>query len=216
MSSPKSKLRLAGALAALASLALAVSCRGFFVNPVLTSIAISPSAPQVAVGTQLSPALLVFGTYDDGTRSQVRSGVSWTSSDISIVSIDNVSGVITGVSLGTATITASAQALSATATATTYLTNVTGIDVTPSSQTISAGSPTAVFDFVALPGSIPITQANGGTVTISPPTTDLSCIASNNDTVCTEDSTLTPGTYTITMTYQGSNASKSATINATQ
>ena len=58
---------------ALAILALAVSCKGFFVNPTLTSIVISPTAPQVAVGT--TATMQVFGTYDDGSRSQVKSGL---------------------------------------------------------------------------------------------------------------------------------------------
>ncbi len=65
MSSKQHKLRLAGALAVLASLAFAISCRGFFVNPTLTSIAISPTAPQVEQGKTLQ--LQAFGTYDDGT-----------------------------------------------------------------------------------------------------------------------------------------------------
>jgi hypothetical protein len=77
MSSAKLKLRLAGALAALAMLALAVSCTGFFVNPTLTSVAISPTAPAVEQGKTLQ--LQAFGTFDDGTRSQIKSGVSWSS-----------------------------------------------------------------------------------------------------------------------------------------
>ncbi len=46
MSSKKSKLRLLGAFAALATLALAVSCPGFFVNPTLTAIAVGPLTPD--------------------------------------------------------------------------------------------------------------------------------------------------------------------------
>src|SRR5271168_4037476 len=38
LSSTRYKLRLAGAFAALVTLALAVSCKGFFVNPTVTSI----------------------------------------------------------------------------------------------------------------------------------------------------------------------------------
>ena len=38
MSSKQQRIRLVGAFAALATLALAVSCKGFFVNPTLTSI----------------------------------------------------------------------------------------------------------------------------------------------------------------------------------
>ena len=40
MSSTKNKLRLAGAFAFLATLALTISCTGFFVNPTVSSITI--------------------------------------------------------------------------------------------------------------------------------------------------------------------------------
>jgi hypothetical protein len=216
MSSLNQKLRLAGAVAALATLALAVSCRGFFVNPVLTSIAISPGTPQVAINTQLVPALQVFGTYDDGSRSQVKSGVSWSSSDPNIAAIDSVSGVLTGVSLGTATITASAQALTATATATTYLSGISSISVTPTSAAISSGNEVAIFDFTAQANgvTVPITTSNGGNLVISPATSDITCTPSGNDEICTGDGSQTVGTYTLTMTYPGTNASASATINS--
>jgi hypothetical protein len=211
----KSKLRLTGALAALALLALAVSCRGFFQNPTLTSIAISPTAPQVAINTQLSPALQVFGTYDDGSRSQVKTGVSWSSSAPTIASVDPNSGVLTGVSLGTATITASAQALSATASATTYLSGISSITVTPTTGTISlAGTSTTPFTFTALVNGtqVDITTDNGGVLTLSPTTSDIICSPSGNSEVCTGDGSETPGTYSVTMTYPGTNASATATI----
>jgi hypothetical protein len=50
MSSTKNKLRLAAAFAALATLALAVSCTGFFQNPTVSSITIDPPNPTVAFG----------------------------------------------------------------------------------------------------------------------------------------------------------------------
>jgi hypothetical protein len=50
MSSPKNKLRLTAAFAALATLALAVSCTGFFQNPTVSTITIDPPTPSVAVG----------------------------------------------------------------------------------------------------------------------------------------------------------------------
>lgn len=211
----KSKLRLTGALAALALLALAVSCRGFFQNPTLTSIAISPTAPEVAINTQLSPALQVFGTYDDGSRSQVKSGVSWSSDTPTVASIDPNSGVLTGVTLGTATITASAQALSATATATTYLSGVSSISVTPASGSITAAIPNVSFTFTAnANGSqVPITTTNGGILTLAPSTTDITCAASGDQEVCTGDGQPgQAGTFTLTMGYPGTNATATATI----
>ncbi|HEY6767905.1 MAG TPA: Ig-like domain-containing protein [Candidatus Sulfotelmatobacter sp.] len=216
MSSMRRKLHVAGAVAALALLALAVSCRGFFQNPVLTSIAISPTAPQVAVNTQLSPALQVFGTYDDGSRSQVKSGVSWSSSAPQFVSIDSVSGVITGVAVGTATITASAQALSATASATSYLSGVTSMTVSPTTGSI-IGTQTQLFTFQAVStnGPVFITTDNGGLLTITPSTSDITCIPSGNAMACSGDGATTEtGPFNITMTYPGTNASATAVLTA--
>ena len=108
MSSTKQKLRLAGAFGALATLALAGSCRGFFVNPTLTAITISPASPQVEINTTLVPPLSVFGTFSDGSTGAVTSGLSWSSETPSVATI-SAGGSLAGVSLGTATIQASAQ-----------------------------------------------------------------------------------------------------------
>ena len=43
MSSKQQRIRLVGAFAALATLALAVSCKGFFVNPTLTGVSVGPA-----------------------------------------------------------------------------------------------------------------------------------------------------------------------------
>src|SRR5689334_478864 len=137
MSSKKSTLRLMGAFAALATLALAVSCKGFFVKPTLTSIAISPTSPQVQVSQTLQ--LQVFGTYNDGSRNQVKSGVSWSSSDPTIATVDPNSGIMTGIQTGTTTITADAQGLTSTASGTVFLV-ITSIAISPTSASIVAGS----------------------------------------------------------------------------
>src|SRR4030088_686171 len=159
MSSTKHKLRLAGALAVLATLAVAVGCRGFFQNPTLTSIAISPTAPQVQLGT--TQQLQVFGTYNDGSRNQVKSGLAWSSSAPTIASINQTSGILTGVQTGTATITANAQGLSSTATATVFLSGITQIVVTPSTWNFSAATGSASQTFTAK------ATVNGTTVDIT-------------------------------------------------
>jgi hypothetical protein len=211
MSSANHKLRLAGAFAALAMLALAVSCTGFFVKPVLTSISISPSAPQVAVNTQLSPALQVFGTFDDGSRSQVKSGIGWSSDSPLIATVDPTSGVLTGVSLGTATITASAEGLTATATATVFLSGVTAITVTPSSGTVSitSGSP-ADFTASATANGAQVDITGTASWTLSPATTSVTCSFVSPDEQCS--ATAGAGTYTITVGYPGTTVVGTATL----
>lgn len=218
MSLTNHKLRLAGSLVALATLALTISCTGFFKNPTLTSISISPTAPQVAINTQLTPALQVFGTYDDGSRNLVTSGVSWSSSDPTIASVDPLSGVLTGVNLGSATITASAQALSGTASATVYLTGISSMTVTPTTGSISGSIPSVTLTYEALAngGQVPITTDNGGLLTITPSTIDINCVTSGDSEVCTGDGSELPATYSFTMSYPGTTATATAVVTDTQ
>ena len=219
MSLTKHKLRLIGAIAALATLALAVSCRGFFVNPTLTAISISPSAPQVEVGTTLPPALSVYGTYSDGSTGVVSSGVSWSSETPAVATV-TPGGSLQGVSLGTATIQANAQAVTASANATVFLGGITAISVNPTSGSVDNTTlSTATFTFTATAngGPVEITTDNGGILTITPNTsgTDLSCAASGNTEVCSTDGNAVPGTYSVIMTYPGTNASATATLTVT-
>lgn len=134
MVSTKHKLRLAGAFAALATLALAVSCRGFFTNPTFTTLSISPSAPSVQVGSSVT--LSAFGIDSNNNGSTLTSGVSWSSATPTVGQIDGscasgTCGAVTiqGVSAGTSIITAGTQAVTATATLTVLLGNVTDFQV---------------------------------------------------------------------------------------
>src|SRR5271163_3846744 len=98
------KLALTLAFTVLVALALGVSCRGFFVNPTLQSIAVSPSTVQVGIGDQTT--LSVFRTYSDGSRSPVTSGVSWSAIPIGIVTFAGTGSVtITGVTTGNTALT---------------------------------------------------------------------------------------------------------------
>ena len=211
----KSKLRLMGAFAALFLVALAAGCRGFFPKPTLTSITISPTAPQVALG-QTSQVQL-WGTYDNGNRNQVTSGVSWSSSPQNIVSID-AGGNMTGLALGTTTVSGTAQGLpAATATATVFLTGVTQITVTPGSWSFSAqvgGSSPFVAEATVNGQTQPVNiSTNGAVFTISPSTTGISCTAGTDAENCTATpSQVTAGTYTMTVSYPGTSITGPATI----
>jgi hypothetical protein len=201
------KLSLTLAFGVLVVVAIGASCKGFFPDPVLQSIAINPTAPQVSVDKTLN--LQVFGTYDDGTRKQVTSGVSWSSDPMSVATVTGTgSATLAGVAAGSATITASAQALDATATAT-VIGNVTAITVSPTSGSVAKGGSTgAPFTFAATPGPpVFITADNGGTLTITPADGFITCVVStdsksNPDELCTAvqgASTTTP--YQLVMTY---------------
>ena len=147
MSSAKQKLRLAGAFAALAVLALAVSCTGFFVNPTVSTISILPPSPTVSVG--LSTQLNAAGTDSNGNPITLTGGTSCTgttvcwSSDTPSVATISTGGTLTGVSAGTSTITAASGTATATTTATVTLANVTSIVLSPNSSFSMAASSTA-------------------------------------------------------------------------
>jgi hypothetical protein len=216
------KLALTLAFTVLVAVALGVSCRGFFVNPTLQSIAVSPSTPQVSIGGQTT--LSVYGTYSDGSRNVVNSGVSWSALPTGVVTIVGTgSATITGVATGTTTITAEAQALTSTASAT-VIGNVSSIVISPTSGTITVGqTPGQAFSFAATPGPPNyVTTGNGGTLNITPSDGFLSCIVSvdsnnNPNMVCSVGSTGGSSQYFLVMTYPSSTGgtvtSNTATLN---
>jgi hypothetical protein len=122
------KLALTLAFTVLVALAFGVSCTGFFPKPSLLSVAIQPASPQIVLGQ--TSTLQAWGTYDNNQHTQITSGVAW-SSDSANVAIDQNSGVATGNSLGTATITATAQGISGTATATVIVGTINSLAVNP-------------------------------------------------------------------------------------
>jgi hypothetical protein len=161
MSSTKSKLRLLGAFAALATLALAVSCRGFFVPEQLASITLSPTSPNVPLGgtTQLT----AYGTNTDSTSAgNITGKVSWSSSS-GAVGVSS-SGVLTGNDLIStpATITAEYQGINATASATVCVQNGTNFLITLSATTVIVDdTPTATASTVVsgISGPVDISSA---------------------------------------------------------
>lgn len=209
----KQKLQFLVAVATLLLLAIAVGCSGFFVNPTLTSITISPTAPQVQVGKTVN--LQAFGTYDDGSRKLITSGLGWSSDDPTVAAINQTSGVLTGVAIGTTTVTADAQGLSGTASATVLLTGVTNITVSPTTGAVTKGSGTGfAFNFTATANGVqvPLTTDSGADLTITPATSDVTCEVSGDSEVCSADLNAVSGNYTLTMTYPGSAASAIATL----
>lgn len=142
MSSTKQKLRLIGALAALAMLALAVSCTGFFPGETLGSFTINPTTATVPLGGTFQ--MHAFGTNtDNSSAGDVTGKVTWSSNESGSVSV-NSGGLLTGVALSTtpAVITASFQNLSAqTANATVCVENGTNFTITPADSSSTGGAP---------------------------------------------------------------------------
>jgi hypothetical protein len=226
------KLALTLAFTVLIALALGVSCTGFFPPNSLTTLSIQPPSPQIEVGANFSQTLQAWGTYQDNTRSQIKTGVEWTSSDNTVLTIGLNSGVATGVgSGGSATITAAAQGLSTTASVNVYLGNITGFEVCEGSfgatTTCSNGASPLVWNatnnllvstiqpFVSQGTAngtlLDFTTASTWTVESSI-STMIMCTSSPSPASCTVTQNTTPGTYTITVTYGAGSSTSTAII----
>jgi hypothetical protein len=153
------KLSLAGrirlGLTAGLTLLLCVTwgCSGFFINPTVSSIFVTPASATVAVSNTVQ--LIATARYSDGSSNTLSgSSVGWSSSDNTIATV-NSGGLVTGVATGTATITVTSQGVTSTASITVTPTNVTTLSITttqgstnPQSTATISGAP-ATLQFYA-------------------------------------------------------------------
>ncbi len=218
------KLALISAFAVLLVAAFGAGCKGFFQGNTLQSIAIQPSTLNILVNA--TQQFSAWGTYQDGTRSQITSGVVWTvdSPDVTITTGGLLSTQT--VTSSAATVTGSAQGLTGTATVN-VIGDVTSLTVNPTTQSMNVGQP-YTFTFEGKPGPPQyITTNNGGTLTIIPTgsasATLLTCVVSTDNTgnpveSCTAQSGASAGNpWSIQMSYptpSGGTASVAATANS--
>jgi len=168
MLSSKKKLQLVAAFATLLLFAAGVACNGFFVDPVLTSMTVGPTA-TISQGNTVQESAI--GTYNDGSTKILGSGVQWSSSDSTTASVSN-SGLVTGNSPGSATITAGYQATSGTSSITVALGNVTALKITPPSAniTVAGGSATFFANATVAGDPTPVDVSPNANWTVSDPT----------------------------------------------
>jgi hypothetical protein len=232
MSFTNHKLRLAGAFAALAALALAVSCTGFFQNPTLSTITIDPPTPTISQGA--TQQMTATGTFQDGSTSTLTGGTScsgstvcWSTSDATVVTI-TTSGSATGAGQGTATITAASGAITGTTQANVDLTNVTNFQICEgtfgATTTCSSGSTPLTWNAAVGTSQNFIAQgsSNGQTVdltassiwTVSSTSTGIQCSNSSvsPENCSVDDTGATTGTTPVIVTY-GSTTTLTATLN---
>jgi hypothetical protein len=236
MVSTKHKLRLGGAFAALATLALAVSCTGFFQNPTVSSITIDPPNPTVAFGPNAATQqMTAAATFSDGSTGPLSAGTSctgstvcWSSSDPTVASI-STGGLLTGLSAGTTTITAASGAITATTSATAAEV-VTSMTITPITAGITANG-TQVANFTITGTTQSGSQDISALVTLTPelqlgtPAGDgvVNCIATTVDGSAVQQCTANEGIlttetmYFIVVSYSGytGTALVDATLNVT-
>lgn len=124
------------ALAFLLVLVLAGgACQGFFVDPALMSVTVTPPTPSIAEGMTLQ--MTATGTYEDGTTKTITASATWSTSDGTIATVNNT-GVVAGVAPGSASISASSGAVSGSTNVTITLSGLVSIQVTPTNASISS------------------------------------------------------------------------------
>lgn len=88
------------------------------VNTTLTSVAVSPTSTTISVGA--SAQFTATGTFSDGSKKNITSGATWSSSDTTKATIETEGqskpGLATGVAKGSATITATLNGVGGSAT----------------------------------------------------------------------------------------------------
>jgi uncharacterized protein YjdB len=112
------------------------ACKGFFVDPTLSSITVTPVTPSVATGS--TKQMTATGTYNDGSTKNITSSVSWSSSDDVEATVADT-GLVTGVAVGTVSITATSASISGSTSVTITVASLQSIAVTPNNDSTSAG-----------------------------------------------------------------------------
>ena len=203
------KLRLIGVFAVLLALALAMGCKGFFVKPTISSLAVGPASPTIETGnTNNTVQMHAVGTNSDGSTTSNPS-VSWTVNPTSVAAISST-GLVTSASTGAATVTATSNqnpTITATQSVTVTVGCITSITLSPTSGTITTNQPTLSITAQA-------TTCNGTADVTSVATwasnkTNLATVSAGTVTMVSGNTT--PGTVTVTATI-GSVVSNQATI----
>jgi len=178
------------------------------VNPAtVSSVTVDPvGAVMVAGNTRTFRAI---ANYTDGTKVDITTSANWASSDSAHATVGLNTGVVTGVSAGTANITATFNTVPSSAVSVTVISatvTLSSIAVTPATS-IAAGR---TQQFVATG-----TYSDASTAVL----TSMVTWSSNNNAVATVipgglATSYTPGTATITATYGGQSGSAVLTISA--
>lgn len=103
----------------------------------LASISVSPPDSSLAAG--LAQRLTATGIYSDGSKQDLSSSVTWTSSQTAIARID-AGGTATAIASGSTTITATDGGIAGSTTLTVTSAHLMSIGVTPAAPSIALGT----------------------------------------------------------------------------
>ena len=188
------------ALAVLVALA-GISCRGFFVNPTLSSITVAPQNASVNIGSTLQ--FTATGVNNDGTNASLHN-LSWSSSATTIATITSA-GLAKGVASGTATITATDGGVTGSSTLTVGSTSNT-LTISPANQTVSLSTNGNSLQFNAtlngqnVTSSTTWSSSNTSVAFFSTTSPGLATLTSTGSTTITATNGTASGTTSLTVT----------------
>ncbi len=173
----------------------------------LSSIAIQPGDSTIAPATTIQ--FTAIGTFSDGSTRNITNQVTWSSSNPAAATIQN--STATGVAQGQSTISATLNSVSDSVTLTVSGATIKTISVTPSGQSIAAGTQ---LDFIAtgvftdgstqnITNSVTWTSSNTAFATVSN-------TAGSNGIVAA----VSTGSVTIKATFGGTSGSAPLTVNS--
>ncbi len=165
----------------------------------VASVTLSQQSATIDVGT----TLILTATAKDASGNVITGRTTtWTSSNSSVATVDN--GIVTGISVGTATITATIDGKPATALITVQLPPVASITITPATKTLTVG---ASFQLV-----VTVKDANGNPLsgrTVTWTTSDATKVTVSSTGLVTG---VALGTAIITATSEGKFATATITV----
>ncbi|HYT72635.1 MAG TPA: Ig-like domain-containing protein, partial [Gemmatimonadales bacterium] len=166
----------------------------------VASVAVTPATASIQVG-QTVP-LTAAPKDANGTTLSGRA-VSWTSSNTSVATVD-ASGLVTGVAVGSATITATSEGKSGSAAVTVTQVPVASVTVSPATATIQVGQ---TVQLTATPKDASGNPLAGRVVTWASGSTSIATVNASGLV-----SGVAPGSATITATSEGKSGTAAITV----
>lgn len=188
---------------AFTAFALATACRGFFQNPTISSVSVSPSTDNLQIGGTV--ALSAIAMNNDGTTKDVSGLAMWQSSDTASVTVSS-----TGV----------AKALQNTTSAVTVTATYKGFS---GSSSITVGGQSVTVTCNNCSGNSISITGSGGIIDLSSnvaanwssSNSSVISVSGSNTTTPTASFGGTTGSATITAAAASGNGSGNATITVT-
>jgi uncharacterized protein YjdB len=176
----------------------------------LVSLAITPANPSIALGTTLQ--FILTGTYSDGSTQDLTANAVWSSSDNAIAALNNAAGskgLASSVTPGTVTVTALFNGTSAFTQLTVTPATLASLEISPTRPSLALGTnlqftATGIYTDGSsqdLTANVTWSSSDSAISTVSNAAGDKGLAIS-----------LSPGTVTVGITFNGVSASTQLTV----